>query len=75
MGGVGYHVLRLALIGLVLGRMPRASTLSCAFLLLLIGVSDWAMGARDTYFLVLQDGIIMASMLIVLRLIRLIRTL
>jgi hypothetical protein len=75
MGGVGYHVLRLALIGLVLGCMPRASTLSCAFLLLLIGVSDWAMGARDTYFLVLQDGIIMASMLIVLRLITLIRTL
>lgn len=74
MGGAGYHVLRLAIIGLVLGSIPRASVLSCVFLLLLIGVSDWAMGARETTFLVLQDGIILVSMLVALRLMRLIRT-
>jgi hypothetical protein len=73
MGGAGYHLLRLALIGLVLGCIPRASTLSCAFLLLLIGISDCAMRAHDTYFLVLQDGTIMASVLVVLRLVRLVR--
>jgi hypothetical protein len=85
MGGAGYHLLRLALIGFVLGCIPRASTLSCAFLLLLIGVSDWAIDARETanglhaladarlYFLLLQDGIAMASMLIMLRFVRLIR--
>jgi hypothetical protein len=85
MGGEGYHLLRLALIGLVLGCIPRASTLSCAFLLLLIGISDWAIFARETanglhalaearlYLLLLQDGAAMASMLVVLRLFRLIR--
>ena len=70
MGGAGYHLLRLALIGLVLGCIPRASTLSCAFLLLLIGIADCAMGARDTTALLLQDGATMASMLVVLRLVR-----
>lgn len=73
MGGEGYHLLRLAIIGLVLGRIPRASTLSCTFLLLLIGVSDWAIHARDTIFLLTQDGIAMGSMLMVLRLLRVIR--
>ena len=86
MGGTGYHLLRLAIIGLVLGCIPRASTLSCCFLLLLIGVSDWAIDARETanvwyvltdakiYSLLLQDGFSMASMLVLLRLVRLIRT-
>jgi hypothetical protein len=85
LGGAGYHLLRLAIIGLVLGCIPRASTLSCIFLLLLIGVSDWTIDAletgsgwhvlarKTTYFLVLQDGVIMASMLIVLQIVRLIR--
>ena len=86
MGGEGYHVLRLALIGLVLGCIPRASALSCAFLLLLIGASDWAIDARQTasgwyaftdvknYLLVLQDGIVMASALLILRLGKFVRT-
>jgi hypothetical protein len=74
LGGAGYHLLRLAIIGLVLGCIPRASTLSCLFLLLLIGIADWAIGARETYQLLLQDGVTMASMLIVLQLVRLIRT-
>jgi hypothetical protein len=86
MGGTGYHLLRLAIIGLVLGCIPRASTLSCFFLLLLIGISDWAIDARETanywyaltdariHFLLLQDGLSMASMLILLRLVKSIRT-
>ncbi len=74
MGGVGYHLLRLAIIGLILGSISRASTLSCLFLLLLIGFADWVIGAHETYSLLLQDGAAMASMLIVLRLGRLIRT-
>ena len=74
MGGAGYHLLRLAVIGLVLGSIPRASTLSCALLLVLIGACDWAMNAHDTSFLVLQDGVVMASMLALLRLVRTIRT-
>lgn len=86
MGGAGYHLLRLAIIGLVLGCIPRASTLSCCFLLLLIGVSDWAIDAREAanswyaltdakiYSLLLQDGLSMASTLILLRLVRLILT-
>jgi len=75
MGGIGYHILRLAIIGLVLGSIPRASTMSCLFLLLLIGVADWAIGAHETYFLLVQDGTAMASMLIALRLVKMIRTL
>lgn len=74
MGGAVYHLLRLAVIGLVLGCIPRASTLSCAFLLALIGVCDWAMAAQDTSFLLVQDGIAMASMLALLRIGRTIRT-
>jgi hypothetical protein len=85
MGGAGYHLLRLALIGLVLGCIPRASALSCAFLLVMIGVSDWAIFAREAgnglqalaetrlYFFLLQDGIAMATMLAVLRLLKLVR--
>lgn len=87
LGGVGYHVLRLAVIGLFLGCMPRASTLSCAFLLVLIGISNCAIDARETtgvwrvlsentyYFGLLLDGAAMASMLIVLRIARIVRAL
>ncbi len=85
LGGAGYHLLRLALIGLVLGCIPRASTLSCLFLLLLIAVSDFMIEARaatnglhalgQTFTLVLQDGIIMGAMLIALHSIRVMRTL
>jgi hypothetical protein len=63
MGGEAYHVVRLALIGLILGGIPRASALSCLFLLVLIGVTDWTIDARETYGLVLQDGVILAVML------------
>ena len=78
-GGAGYHVLRLAIIGLVLGCIPRASTLSCAFLLLLIGAADWAIDVHETAVawrvlsLVLQDGIAMGAMLAMLSLVRLLR--
>jgi len=87
MGGAGYHVLRLAIIGLVLGCIPRAATLSCIFLTLLIAVSDWTIDTRETgngwrvlteghiYALVLQDALIMATMLVVLQVIRSIRAL
>jgi len=86
LGGSVFHLLRLAIIGIVLGCIPRASTLSCIFLLLLIGVSDLTIDARETasgwhviaeaknYFLVLQDGITVASLLIILRIVGLIRT-
>lgn len=47
MGGGVYHVLRLFLIGLVLGRVPRASTFAFASLLLLIGISDAAIDAHQ----------------------------
>jgi hypothetical protein len=47
MGGGVYHVLRLFVIGLVLGCMPRTASLSFAFLLLLIGVSDAVIDARQ----------------------------
>lgn len=73
MGGTGYHLLRLAFIGLVLGCIPRASSLSCVFLLLLIGACDWGMAARETANLLLQDGAAMASVLAVLRAVRLVR--
>lgn len=87
LGGVGYHVLRLAVIGLLLGRIPRASTLSCVFLLALIGISNCAIDAHETnsvwrvlsgnsyYFGLLLDGAAMASMLIVLRAARIVRAL
>lgn len=86
-GGVGYHVLRLALIGLFLGCMPRASTLSCAFLLALIALSNCAIDAReagsvarvlsenDYYFGLLLDGAAMTFMLVVLRIARIARAL
>lgn len=86
-GGTGYHVLRLAVIGLTLGCIPRASTLSCAFLLLLIGISNGAIDARATdsgwhvlsgtqlYAGLLLDGAAMASMLIALRVMRAARAL
>lgn len=87
LGGAGYHVLRLAIIGLVLGCMPRASALSCAFLLALIGISNCAIDAREadsvwrvfsenTYYCgLLLDGAAMASMLVALRIARVVRTL
>ncbi len=84
-GGAGYHLVRLALIGLVLGCVPRASTLSCIFLLVLIGVSDFTIYAHETanalhaiaqtLTLVVQDGIMLGSMLVVLQSIRVMRTL
>jgi hypothetical protein len=85
LGSMGYHVLRLALIGLILGCIPRASTLSCAFLLLMIGVTDCVIDARDLgigwralseahlYFGLFVDGVAMASTLTALRLVKLIR--
>jgi hypothetical protein len=87
LGGVGYHVLRLAGIGLILGGTRRASTLSCAFLLVLIGISNCAIDAREagsvwgvlsesTYYCgLLLDGAAMASMLIALRIARVVRML
>jgi hypothetical protein len=47
MGGGWYHLLRLFVIGLILGCIPRASTLSVAFLLLLIGISNSVIDARE----------------------------
>jgi hypothetical protein len=83
--GPGFHLLRLAIIGLTLGCIPRASTLSCIFLLLLIGASDWTLDVHETasvwyvlpehtYILVLQDGITIASMLVILHVVRFIRS-
>lgn len=46
MGSGGYHVLRLFVIGLILGSIPRTSGLSFVFLLLLIGISDGVIDAR-----------------------------
>lgn len=81
-GGPVYHVLRLALIGLILGSIPRASSLSFAFLLLLIGISDgvidayqlglgWrVLGDAGLYAGLFVDGAAMASTLIILRIVR-----
>lgn len=78
-GGV-YHILRLFAIGLVLGRMLRASSLSFVFLLLLIGISDAAIDARqfdvgwqvltdsELYRTLLIDGVAMAAGLTAVRL-------
>ncbi len=74
MGGAGYHLLRLAAIGLVLGCIPRASALSCIFLLFLIAFADWAMGARGTLSLVLQDGAALAATLAALQVGKVLRT-
>jgi hypothetical protein len=84
--GFGYHVLRLAVIGLILGRIPRASSLSCAFLLLLIGISNCAIDTRDNsvwrvlsggefYYGLLVDGVAMGSALLMLRTVTFIRAL
>lgn len=79
MGGAAYHVLRLAIIGLVLGCIPRASTLSCAFLLLLIAITNGVIDARELdvgwrvfsnahlYVGLFVDGAAMASALLALR--------
>jgi hypothetical protein len=84
-GGFGYHVVRLAMIGLILGRIPRASSLSCAFLLLLIGLSNCAIDTRQSgsvwhvlsgtelYYGLLVDGAAMASMLLMLRIAKFVR--
>ena len=84
-GGAAYHVLRLAIIGLALGCIPRASSLSCALLLLLIGISNCAIDARETgsvwhvlagthlYAGLLLDGAALASMLVALRVMRVVR--
>ena len=74
MGSGVYHILRLAAIGLALGCIPRASALSCFFLLLLIGVADWAIDPQRTLLFVLQDGTTIASMLLALHCARAIRT-
>lgn len=65
MGG-GYHVLRLFVIGLILGCIPRASTLSFTFLLLLIGISDSVIDARelDAGWHVLTDSNLYQGLLI-----------
>lgn len=75
------------MIGLILGRIPRASSLSCASLLLMIGVSNCAIDARESgsvwrvlsgselYYGLLVDGAAMASMLLLLRIVKLIRAL
>ena len=74
LGGTGYHLLRLAVIGLILGCIPRASALSCLFLLALIAAADWTIGAHHVYFLLLQDGAAMTSVLVAVRTVRYIRT-
>ena len=78
--------MRLAIIGVVLGCIPRASTLSCFFLVWLILIADWTIDARQTasgwhvlaagstYVLVLQDGIIMTAMLVAVHIVRMLRT-
>jgi hypothetical protein len=74
MGGGGYHLVRLAIIGLILGSIPRASSLSCLFLIVLIGIADRAMDAHNIYRLLLEDGVAMASMLVALLLVSFVRT-
>lgn len=85
MGGGVYHVLRLIVIGLILGCVPRTSTLSFAFLMLLIGISDGVLDARkfdigwrvlgdsDLYRLLWIDAISMAAGLAPLRVLASIR--
>ena len=84
LGGPLWHVARLALIGLTLGSFPRASTLSCAFLLLMIAVGNWSIDAREIggwhvftqsyyYAGLLVDGTAMAASLMFLRALRFVR--
>lgn len=58
MGSGVFHMLRLFVIGLILGCIPRASVLGFAFLLLLIGISDGALDARqfDSAWQLLTDS-------------------
>lgn len=66
MGGGGYHMLRLFVIGLILACIPRASTLSFALLLLLIGISDSVIDGRelDVGWHVLADSSLYKGLLI-----------
>lgn len=87
LGAPVYHVLRLVLIGLILGCIPRASAFSCALLLALIAASNLVIDARqaesvvrvlsqDAYYrTLLIDGTAMGCSLLALRLLGLIRAL
>lgn len=68
MAGGLYHAARLFIIGLVLGWIPRASTLSFAFLLFLIGISDAVIGAHNLCLTLLVDAASMAAALATLHL-------
>jgi hypothetical protein len=84
LGGPLWHLARLALIGLTLGSFPRASALSCAFLLLMIGAGNWSIDAREIggwhvfaqsyyYAGLIVDGAAMAASLIFLGALRFVR--
>jgi hypothetical protein len=68
-----YHISRLFVIGLVLGCIPRASSLSCALLLVLIGAADAAIGAHNLWLTLLVDAASMAAAITALRLVTAIR--
>jgi hypothetical protein len=79
--GAGYHALRLIVIGLVLGSVPRASLLGCTFLLLMIAAGNFSIDARATdawtvldgrafYSGLIFDGAAMATSLVLIQLAR-----